>query len=204
MAARRNSMRTAAAMVAAASAASAAQQAQLAQARDRAVAAAQAAQLNSLQNGQSERPQRLDTPGMGAGASQVARQRSGGSARPSPKVSSKDGVHIHIHQDGAPTLNPAGHSGAQPQPDGPHLVKGESQGTNGSRQIRRLTFEERAAQYGGPADMQQRLAHARQRVNHAFNIEIRPDGTLIHKYGNDVPANMREIVVGSARRHAKA
>lgn len=186
----RNSMRTAAAMVAAASATSAAQQAAYAQAKDRAVAAAQQAQLAAAKQAQSDGIHHLNRARLGSttDASAVARQRQQGSAKTPSKVSSSDGVHIHIHQDGVPTLNPEGKSGPQ-----------KTTGSVGK--VRQLTFEERAAALGSGVDAHERLNRARQRVGHKFNVEIRPDGTIVHKYGNDVPADMRNIVVKSARRH---
>lgn len=40
------------------------------------------------------------------------------------------------------------------------------------------------------------------RVGHKFTILVRPDGTIVHQYGNDVPADQRVQVLRAAHRLA--
>jgi hypothetical protein len=93
-----------------------------------------------------------------------------------------------------PTLNPAGNSGPQR--------------TTGSTAVRKATATERlAAQrvmdpYGGHAGVPAAVERGLQRVGHRFRIEIRPDGTIVHRYGSDVPADQRVQAIRAARRTA--
>lgn len=182
-----NSVRSVAALVAAA----AAQQHQLnalaAEARDR--------QLQAQAQAAAEQQGRL--PAAQLQPNSAARQRTQGSMS-SPAVSSPDGIHIHLHTGGEkPALNPDGQSG--------------SQGTNGSRAVRKASATERLAaeRVMDPGAGQGRTApeavqRGLTRVGHKFSIEIKPDGKIVHRYGSDVPEDLRTVVLKSARRHAAA
>lgn len=184
MAQRRNSIRSAAALVAAVANQQAAQDAALEEARDRAVLAAKQAQMERDQSP-------LQAPS-------VARQRQQGSMA-APKVSSKDGIHLHINMGSEkPALQPDGQSGPQ--------------ATNGSTAVRRATAAEKLAYDRvmsplGQGGVGQRAETAKavetmKRVGHKFKIELRPDGTIVHRYGNDVPADQRNQVIRAAHRLA--
>lgn len=184
---RHNSIRSAAALVAAV----AAQQQQLnaaaAEARDR--------QLQTQAQAAAEQEGRL--PAAQLQPNSAARQRTQGSMS-SPAVSSPDGVHIHLHTGGEkPTLNPDGQSG--------------SQGTNGSQAVRKASATERLAaervmdpSAGAKRTAPEAIQRGLTRVGHKFNVEIRPDGTVVHRYGSDVPADLRTVVLQNAKRHLSA
>lgn len=85
------------------------------------------------------------------------------------------------------------------------VTKSKPQKTNGSVAVRKASAQERVAQSMANTPFQPDAAVERglQRVGKKFRIETRPDGKIVHVYGNDVPASMRRIVL-PARRRASA
>lgn len=107
-----------------------------------------------------------------------------------------------------PTLNPAGKSGPQGQPGKqPFAVtKQGSQPTTGSVKTRTLTAKEKAASAlglkgGGESTA---LQHAQVRAGHKFKDQVNAKGQTVHVYGKDVPVNLRNVVVKSAKRRVAA
>jgi hypothetical protein len=81
------------------------------------------------------------------------------------------------------------------------------QGLSGATAVRKATAVERLASKNvmDPAKgdhLSAAVQRGLMRVGHKFRIELRPDGTVVHRYGKDVPEELREVTIKAARRHA--
>lgn len=117
-------------------------------------------------------------------------------------------ARIRAESQSVPTLNPNGDSGPQGQsanqPFG--VTKSTPQKTTGSVAVRKASAQERVAQSLASADgyrPEAAVERGLQRVGKKFQIQRMPDGKIVHVYGNDVPANMRKIVLPASRRAAQ-
>lgn len=89
----------------------------------------------------------------------------------------------------------------------------QAQGISGATAVRQATAQEKLASsrvmdpnggLGNKDALSASVQRGLMRVGHKFRIELRPDGTIVHKYGNDVPEDQRTQVIGAAKRHAAA
>lgn len=114
-----------------------------------------------------------------------------------------------VAQRAVPKLNPAGKSGPQGQPGKqPFAVtKQGPQKTNGSTGIRQLSGAEQKALVATSAKggtLPSNVAHAQARAGKAFKVQVNAKGQKLHVYGKDVPVNLRNVVVKSAKRRVAA